>query len=125
MVSTWAECLALVKSVKGAQYKSFEAITEAEEYLSEDKEIIKKGIDSYPIDCIHVYVDGSYNLQSRKVFLCHSCRRDDVIEYMENGEAEDNSQKQAKTNSWRAYGSSKGSRICKNPWEKRKTSNIS
>lgn len=94
MVSTWAECLALVKGVKGAQYKSFEAITEAEEYLSEDKRLLKKGIDSYPIDCIHVYVDGSYNLQSEKFSYAIVAVRDDVIEYMENGEAEDNSQKQ-------------------------------
>lgn len=94
MVNTWAECLALVKGVKGAQYKSFESLNEAKEYLSEEKKLLKKGIDSYPMDCIHVYVDGSYNLQSEKFSYGLVAVRNDVIEYMENGEAEDNSQKQ-------------------------------
>ncbi|WP_291581136.1 ribonuclease H family protein [Clostridium sp. UBA6640] len=94
MVNTWAECLALVKGVKGAQYKSFESLNEAKEYLSEEKKLLKKGIDSYPMDCIHVYVDGSYNLQSEKFSYGMVAVRNDVIEYMENGEAEDNSQKQ-------------------------------
>ncbi|HAG43549.1 MAG TPA: ribonuclease HI, partial [Clostridium sp.] len=94
MVNTWAECLALVKGVKGAQYKSFESLKEAKEYLSEEKKLLKKGVDSYPMDCIHVYVDGSYNLQSEKFSYGMVAVRDDVIEYMENGEAEDNSQKQ-------------------------------
>jgi ribonuclease HI len=94
MVNTWAECLALVKGVKGAQYKSFESLNEAKEYLSEEKKLLKKGVDSYPMDCIHVYVDGSYNLQSEKFSYGLVTVRNDVIEYMENGEAEDNSQKQ-------------------------------
>lgn len=94
MVNTWAECLALVKGVKGAQYKSFESLNEAKEYLSEEKKLLKKGTDSYPMDCIHVYVDGSYNLQSEKFSYGMVAVRNDVIEYMENGEAEDNSQKQ-------------------------------
>lgn len=94
IVNTWAECLSLVKGVKGAQYKSFEDINDAEEYLSEEKKLLKKGIDSYPMDCIHVYVDGSYNLQSEKFSYAMVAVRNDVIEYMENGEAEDNSQKQ-------------------------------
>lgn len=94
MVNTWAECLALVKGVKGAQYKSFESLNEAKEYLSEEKKLLKKGVDSYPMDCIHVYVDGSYNLQSEKFSYGLVAVRNDVIEYMENGEAEDNSQKQ-------------------------------
>ncbi len=94
MVNTWAECLALVKGVKGAQYKSFESLKEAKKYLSEEKKLLKKGVDSYPMDCIHVYVDGSYNLQSGKFSYGMVAVRDDVIEYMENGEAEDNSQKQ-------------------------------
>jgi len=94
MVNTWAECLELVKGVKGAQYKSFEGLNEAKEYLSEEKKLLKKGIDSYPMNCIHIYVDGSYNLQSEKFSYGMVAVRDDVIEYMENGEAEDNSQKQ-------------------------------
>ncbi len=94
MVNTWAECLALVKGVKGAQYKSFESLNEAKEYLSEEKKLLKKGVDSYPMDCIHIYVDGSYNLQSEKFSYGMVAVRNDVIEYMENDEAEDNSQKQ-------------------------------
>ena len=54
IVNTWAECLKYVKGVKGAKYKSFEDINDANKYLSEGSKLLKKGEDSYPEDCLHI-----------------------------------------------------------------------
>ena len=49
LVNTWSECLKLVKGVKGAQYKSFTSLEEANEYLNAGKPFLKKGNPSeYP-----------------------------------------------------------------------------
>lgn len=44
IVNTWAECLSYVKGVKGAKYKSFESMSEAEEYLNEGNRMLKKAM---------------------------------------------------------------------------------
>ena len=66
IVNTWAECLKYVKGVKGAKYKSFEDIKEAERFLNEGSKLLKKGVDKYPENCLHIYVDGSYSVSSKK-----------------------------------------------------------
>jgi viroplasmin and RNaseH domain-containing protein len=94
IVDTWNECLKYVKGVKGAKYKSFESLKDAEEYLKDDKKLLKKGVDFYPQDCLHIYVDGSYNISTEKFSYGIVAIKNDVITYVESGSAEDSSQKQ-------------------------------
>lgn len=63
IVRSWNECLAYVKGVKGAIYKSFGSEAEALEYLNSGN-ALKKGEDQYPEDIPHIYVDGSYNIST-------------------------------------------------------------
>ena len=66
IVDSWSECLEYVKGVKGAKYKSFEDISSAKLYLDEGSKILKKEEDNFPKDCLHVYVDGSYNSSTER-----------------------------------------------------------
>lgn len=93
IVETWAECLKYTKGVKGAKYKSFPSNEEAREFLSQAKEMLKKGVDAYPEDCLHIYVDGSYNIASEKYSFGMVAVQDDIVEYIESSEAKDTSQK--------------------------------
>lgn len=60
IVDTWSECQRLVKGVNGARFKSFLTLKEAREYL-DTTDIYLKSEKKYPMDCLQVYVDGSYN----------------------------------------------------------------
>ncbi|MDU5105438.1 MULTISPECIES: ribonuclease H family protein [unclassified Clostridium] len=93
IVDTWAECQMYIKGVKGAKYKSFEDINEAKAFLSKGDGMLKKGVDSYPMDCLHIYVDGSYNISTERYAYALVAVKDNVIEYVENGRSEDNSNK--------------------------------
>lgn len=93
IVNTWAECLSYVKGVKGAKYKSFESMSEAEEYLNEGNRMLKKSDDSYPKDCLHAYVDGSYSICDGRYAYGVVCVKNDVVEYIENGAEKDTSEK--------------------------------
>lgn len=85
IVNTWSECLKYVKGVKGAKYKSFEDLEEAKAYLNEGNRMLKKCDNTYPKDCLHIYVDGSYNLTSNKYSYGVVAVRDNVVEYIESG----------------------------------------
>ena len=39
VVNTWAECLKYVKGVKGAKYKSFESMVDANEFLYNSNDV--------------------------------------------------------------------------------------
>lgn len=93
IVNTWAECLKYVKGVKGAQYKSFESIDSAEAYLSEGSKMLKKSDESYPKDCLHIYVDGSYNIETEKYAYGLVAVRNNVVEYIESAAAKDKGEK--------------------------------
>lgn len=93
IVNTWAECLKYVKGVKGAKYKSFEDINSANKYLNEGSKLLKKSEDSYPEDCLHIYVDGSYNNSTEKYAYGLVAVRNNVVEYIDSGSAKDNSKK--------------------------------
>jgi len=93
IVSTWNECLEYVKGVKGAKYKSFESVEEAKAFLDEKVKLLKKGIDQYPLDKLHAYVDGSYNVETGKYSYAMVIVKDNVIMHIENGAAEDDSKK--------------------------------
>lgn len=93
IVDTWSECLKYVKGVKGAKYKSFEDINSAEQYLREGSKLLKKSEDTYPKDCLHIYVDGSYNMSTEKYSYGLVAVRKDVVEYIESGSSKDTSKK--------------------------------
>lgn len=94
IVDNWNECSRLVRGVKGAQYKSFEDLKLAEEYLDDKRKLLKKGIDFYPEDILQIYVDGSYNVNTEKFGYGLVAVKNNVIEYVEKGASSDNSQKQ-------------------------------
>ncbi|KZL89776.1 viroplasmin family protein [Clostridium magnum] len=108
IVNTWAECLKYVKGVKGAKYKSFEDINDANKYLSEGSKLLKKGEDSYPEDCLHIYVDGSYNISTEKYSYGVVAVRNNVVEYIESTSAKDNSQKNIRQIAGELEGAVKG-----------------
>lgn len=93
IVNTWTECLKYVKGAKGAVYKSFDNIDSAKNYLNEGSKLLRKGVDSYPEDCLHIYVDGSYNNETEKYAYGLVAVKDNVIEYIESGASKDTSQK--------------------------------
>lgn len=90
IVNTWSECLKYVKGVKGAKYKSFENIEEAKAYLNEGNRMLKKCDDTYPKDCLHIYVDGSYNAGSNRYSYGVVAVRDNVVEHIESGSGDSN-----------------------------------
>lgn len=89
IVGTWAECLKYVKGVKGAKYKSFEDMESAKEYLNDTNKLLKKGVDHYPEDCLHIYVDGSYNIATKRYSYGVVAVRNNVVEHIEGGSPED------------------------------------
>ncbi|MBE6053651.1 MAG: ribonuclease HI [Clostridium sartagoforme] len=93
IVDTWTECQKYIKGVKGAKYKSFEDINDAKAFLSNGDGMLKKGVDSYPMDCLHIYVDGSYNIATERYAYAFVAVKDNVIEYIQSGKSEDNSSK--------------------------------
>ncbi|MFL0246614.1 viroplasmin family protein [Candidatus Clostridium stratigraminis] len=93
IVNSWSECLSYVNGVKGAKYKSFESLDKAENYLRDDNKLLRKGIDSYPLDCIHAYVDGSYNEATGKYSYGLIITKGEVVQYAEAGSAIDDSEK--------------------------------
>lgn len=93
IVNTWAECLSYVKGVKGAKYKSFDNMQEAQEYLNEGNRMLKKSDENYPKDCLHAYVDGSYNSSDGRYAYGVVCVNNNVIEYIENGAEKDTSER--------------------------------
>jgi len=93
IVNTWDECLKYVKGVKGAKYKSFESIEDANAYLNEGNRMLKKSDENYPKDCLHAYVDGSYNSSDGRYSYGVVCVKDNVVEYIESNAEKDTSEK--------------------------------
>ncbi|HCW52818.1 MAG TPA: ribonuclease HI [Clostridium sp.] len=93
IVNTWAECLKYVKGVKGAKYKSFESIEDANAYLNEGNRMLKKSDDNYPKDCLHAYVDGSYSIADGRYAYGVVCVKNDIVQYIESGAAKDTSER--------------------------------
>jgi ribonuclease HI len=93
IVNTWDECLKYVKGVKGAKYKSFESLEDAKAYLNEGNRMLKKSDESYPKDCLHAYVDGSYNSSDERYSYGVVCVKNNVVEYIESNAEKDTSEK--------------------------------
>lgn len=95
IVMSWSECLQYVKGVKGASYKSFTSEEEARMYLQTNSSL-KKGIDKYPDDVPHIYVDGSYNINTGDFGYGLVILNDNIIVYAEydSGHEEEDNQRQ-------------------------------
>ena len=93
LVYTWDECKRLVVGVKGAKYKSFESLDEAKEYLKDEIKLLKKGIDTYPEEYLHIYVDGSYHSNLEKYSYAFVAVKNGTIVEIEYNMSEDSSQK--------------------------------
>ena len=87
IVDTWAECLKYVKGVKGAKYKSFEDINEAKSFLNDTGNALKKEDKNYPSECLHIYVDGSYNATTEEYSYGMVAVQSNVVLYIESGAA--------------------------------------
>lgn len=85
IVDSWDECLKYVKGVKKAKYKSFTDISSAREYLKEGSKLLKKSEGNYPKDCLHIYVDGSYNISTEVYAYGFVAVRDGVVECIKSG----------------------------------------
>lgn len=85
LVDSWNECQKYIKGVKGAIYKSFEDVEEAKSFLQNGSELLRKGKDSYDENCLHIYVDGSYNSASRKFSYGVVAVYNDIVEYVHGG----------------------------------------
>ncbi|OPJ59003.1 viroplasmin family protein [Clostridium oryzae] len=92
ILSSWSECEKYVKGVKGAKYKSFLTADEAEKYLNQETGISKEKLMLLP-DVFYAYVDGSYNDATGKYSYALVIIRNNVIRYIENGSAEDDSER--------------------------------
>lgn len=91
IVGTWAECLKYVNGVKGAKYKSFEDVNSAKQYLSQGSKLLKKAEDKYPLNCLHIYVDGSYNSNTERYSYSVIAVRNNIVEYIDSNISIDNS----------------------------------
>lgn len=85
IVNTWAECLTFVKGVKGARYKSFEDINEAKKFLNDGEKLLRKENNEYPMDCLHVYVDGSYSTATEEYSYGMVAMKNNVVLHIESG----------------------------------------
>lgn len=108
IVNTWAECLKYVKGVKGAKYKSFEDIKDAEKFLNEAGNALKKADNTYPGDCLHVYVDGSYNATSSQYSYGMVAVKSEVVLHIESGAFKSDSTKNIRQIAGELEGAVKG-----------------
>ncbi|KEZ84919.1 hypothetical protein IO99_17810 [Clostridium sulfidigenes] len=97
IVKSWSECLSYVKGAKGAIYKSFLTEKEAKDYLDNSSEL-KKGVDNYPLDVPHIYVDGSYNISTEEFGYGVLVIEKDIITYVNYGGGKNNQCNQRQVN---------------------------
>jgi viroplasmin and RNaseH domain-containing protein len=95
IVTNWNECLSYVKGAKGAIYKSFLTEKDANDYLNNSSGL-KKGVDNYPLDVPHIYVDGSYNISTEEFGYGLLVVNNDIITHVNcgGGKSEDCNQRQ-------------------------------
>ncbi|MGH4052429.1 MAG: viroplasmin family protein [Clostridium sp.] len=108
IVGTWAECLKYVKGVKGAKYKSFGDVKEAEKFLAGDENVFKKTDDNYPKECLHVYVDGSYNSTTEEYSYGMVAVKNDIVLHIESGAGKSDSAKNIRQIAGELEGAVKG-----------------
>ena len=119
IVDTWAECLKFVKGVKGAKYKSFEDIDEAKKFLNDAGNALKKEDNNYPKDCLHIYVDGSYNATSEAYSYGMVAVQNDVVLHIESGAFKSDSARNIRQIAGELEGAVKGVQYALSKGEKR------
>ena len=119
IVGTWAECLKYVKGVKGAKYKSFEDINEAKKFLSGVGDVLKKIDNNYPENCLHIYVDGSYNSATEEYSYGMVATLNDVVLHIESGAGKSDSAKNIRQIAGELEGALKGVQYALNKGEKK------
>ncbi|WP_291635852.1 ribonuclease H family protein [Clostridium sp.] len=119
IVNTWAECLKYVKGVKGAKYKSFEDINEAKKFLSGAGDALKKADNNYPEDCLHVYVDGSYNASTEEYSYGMVAVQSDVVLHIESGAGKSDSARNIRQIAGELAGAVKGVQYALDKGEKK------
>ncbi|MBN1034561.1 ribonuclease HI [Clostridium botulinum] len=90
IVDTWVECLKYVKGVKNAKYKSFTDMIQAKEFLNNKNNLISKLDGKYPNDCLHIYVDGSYNICTSQYSYGVVVVKENIVEYIDSGVGKNN-----------------------------------
>ena len=108
IVNTWAECFKYVKGVKGAKYKSFEDISEAKKFLSDAGNILNKKDNTYPQDCLHIYVDGSYNASTSEYSYGMVAVKNDVVLHIDSGASKSDSARNIRQIAGELQGAIKG-----------------
>ena len=63
---SWDECKAQVDGYSGAVYKSFKILSEAEDFINDQKQVV---CDVAEADTMTVYVDGSYDNTTQTIKL--------------------------------------------------------
>ena len=119
IVNTWAECLKYVKGVKGAKYKSFEDISEAKKFLNDAGDVLKKEDNNYPKDCLHIYVDGSYNSATEEYSYGMVAVRNDVVIHIESGAGKSDSARNIRQIAGELEGAVKGCQYALSKGEKK------
>ena len=119
IVGTWAECLKYVKGVKGAKYKSFEDINEAEKFLAGAGNVFKKTDDNYPKDCLHVYVDGSYNDTTQEYSYGMVAVKNDIVLHIESAAGKSDSARNIRQIAGELEGAVKGCQYAARRGEKK------
>jgi len=119
IVGTWAECLKYVKGVKGAKYKSFEDINLAKKFLSDAGNVFKKIDNNYPMDCLHIYVDGSYNSTTQQYSYGMVATSNNVVIHIESGAGINDSAKNIRQIAGELEGAIKGCQYALSKGEKK------
>ena len=108
IVKTWDECLKYVKGENGAKYKSFKTLKEAEDFLNNSTDCLKKSDKTYPDDCLHIYVDGSYSIDTEEYSYGVVAVENEVVLYIENGKRKSSSSKNIRQIAGELKGAIKG-----------------
>jgi ribonuclease HI len=87
---SWDKCSAVVRKVKGAEYKSFLTKKEAIEFLELGDKLLKKGKDSFDENIFHAYVDGSYLDQTKEFSYGLVVTLNGIIHHLDMGSCKSN-----------------------------------
>ncbi|WP_058486943.1 ribonuclease H1 domain-containing protein [Defluviitalea phaphyphila] len=85
ILTSWKEVEPYIKGVKGAKYSGFITKKEAEDYLKKADSLMRKKDNKYPKDCLHCYVDGSFNKDINNYSYGLVCVKNSEIIHFEKG----------------------------------------
>lgn len=85
VIETWKEAERYIKGIKGAEFSGFVKREEAEAYLKEGDPLMNKNENKYPKDCLHCYVDGSYQKDVNNYSYALVCVKNNEVIHFEGG----------------------------------------